>query len=233
MSRPEPKLTRRQRGLSLVEMMVGIAVGLFVVAAAAMLVATQLSDNRRLLLETQMQQDLRASMDIITRELRRAGAQSATAVLDGLATAGGEGGKPNAYSGVTPNAGESTEAGFSYMRAAGEQGPYGFKLEGGVIKTRLATAGWQELTDPNTLRITEFKVTARNADEIRLPCPRLCAGGGTACWPTAVVREFEVQISGQATGDASVRRSLNSRVRLRNDWVRFNDAANPNQICPS
>lgn len=57
----------RQRGLSLVELMVGITVGLFVVAAAATLVANQLSDNRRLLLETQVQQDLRATMDIITR----------------------------------------------------------------------------------------------------------------------------------------------------------------------
>ena len=53
--------------------MVGVAIGLFVVAAASMLVVTQLSDNRRLTLETQVQQDLRATADIITRELRRAG----------------------------------------------------------------------------------------------------------------------------------------------------------------
>ena len=53
--------------------MVGVAIGLFVVAAASMLVVTQLSDNRRLMLETQVQQDLRATADIITRELRRAG----------------------------------------------------------------------------------------------------------------------------------------------------------------
>ena len=64
---------RRQRGLSIVELMVGVAIGLFVVAAASMLVVTQLSDNRRLTLETQVQQDLRATADIITRELRRAG----------------------------------------------------------------------------------------------------------------------------------------------------------------
>ncbi len=55
--------------------MVGIAVGLFIVAGATMVVTTQLGDNRRLLLETQLQQDLRATADIITRELRRAGAE--------------------------------------------------------------------------------------------------------------------------------------------------------------
>lgn len=63
----------RQRGLSLVELLVGISVGLFVLAGATLLLSTQLGDNRRLLLETQLQQDLRATMDIITRELRRAG----------------------------------------------------------------------------------------------------------------------------------------------------------------
>ena len=64
---------RSQRGLSLVELMVGIAVGLFVVAGAVMVVTTQLGDNRRLLLDAQLQQDLRATLDIVTREVRRAG----------------------------------------------------------------------------------------------------------------------------------------------------------------
>ncbi|MDP1534074.1 MAG: prepilin-type N-terminal cleavage/methylation domain-containing protein [Rubrivivax sp.] len=222
----------RQRGLSLVEMMVGVAVGLFVVAAAAMLVATQLSDNRRLLLETQVQQDLRASLDIVTRELRRAGALTAEVAQVGLAS-GGAGGQTNAFGAVTPTDANASETGFSYMRMAGEEGPYGFKLEGGAIKTRLGGAGWQELTDPNTLRITEFTVTAQNAAPIQLPCPRLCADGGTGCWPTVVVREFVVQVTGQAVGDAAVRRSLRSTVRLRNDWVRFNDAANPIAACPA
>ncbi len=55
MNRKHLHLTlRSQRGLSLVELMVGITDGLFVVAAAATLVANQLSDNRRLLLETQV-----------------------------------------------------------------------------------------------------------------------------------------------------------------------------------
>ena len=54
-------------------MMVGIAIGLFIVAGAVALVATQLGENRRMLLETQVQQDLRAAADIITRELRRGG----------------------------------------------------------------------------------------------------------------------------------------------------------------
>ena len=61
------------RGLSIVELMVGIAVGMFVLAGASLLASSQLSDNRQLLLETQVQQDLRATADLIARELRRGG----------------------------------------------------------------------------------------------------------------------------------------------------------------
>ena len=52
--------------------MVGVTLGLFVVAAAALMVSTQLGENRRMLLESQLMQDLRAASDIITRDLRRA-----------------------------------------------------------------------------------------------------------------------------------------------------------------
>ena len=64
---------RHSRGLSLVEMMVGIAVGLFIVAGASLVTVNQISDNRRLTLETQVQQDLRAAADLVARDLRRAG----------------------------------------------------------------------------------------------------------------------------------------------------------------
>src|SRR4051812_42106673 len=72
-SHPLPSRKSRQSGLSLVELMVGVAVGLFVVAGATMAVANQLGDNRRLMLETQIQQDLRAAADLIARDIRRAG----------------------------------------------------------------------------------------------------------------------------------------------------------------
>ncbi len=62
-----------QAGLSLVEMMVGIAVGLIVVAGASLMMTSQVTQNSRLLQETQIQQDLRAAADLMMRDLRRAG----------------------------------------------------------------------------------------------------------------------------------------------------------------
>jgi type IV pilus assembly protein PilW len=235
---------RKQRGLSLVELMVGITVGLFVVAAAATLVANQLSDNRRLLLETQMQQDLRATMDIMTRQLRRAGALTTPLAQAGLASPAGVGGAPNAYAAVTPTAAADSLASFRFILNAAEQGPYGFKLEGNAIKTLLAGGGWQELTDSSTLKITALTFLPRNqtlpntgvptdpAPGAFLPCSKPCADGTTNCWPRLLVRNFRLTITAQAKSDPTVQRSISSEIRLRNDWLDFTDAANPALVCP-
>lgn len=223
---------RPARGLSLVELLVGIAVGMFVVAAAAMLVSTQLNDNRRLLLETQVQQDLRAAADIITRDLRRAGywpgAAKSFVWTDAAAL------PINPYS-TLQLAALPTEIEFEYLRQPSESGPFGFKKDGNVLKTRLGAGGWQELTDGNTLRITSFSITPRDSVHV-LPCPKACPSPGPAdgCWPTLTVRDLEVAITGQAVSDPSVTRSLQTRVRLRNDLVQFGvpDKVTPTQACP-
>lgn len=226
--------TMHRRGMSLVELMVGIAVGLFVVAAATTLMASQLSDNRKLLVETQIQQDLRASMDIVTRQLRRAGALDAVQAQNGLANAFGSGGMKSDYSQVTLTAAPASTVGFTYYRNPTESGPYGFKLDTNGLKTLVTLGGgWQELTDVNVMKVTAFTVTPVVVASTALPCPKLCTDGTAACWPQLVVRDLAVTITAEAKNDATVQRSMTSRVRLRNDWVRFNDAANPNAVCPA
>lgn len=220
---------RRQRGLSIVELMVGVAVGLFVVAAATMLVATHLADSRRLTLETQVQQDLRAAADIITRELRRSGHWAKA--RDGV-------GQPlnvNAYRAVSKDGtpptpftdGEvSTSVLISYSRSGSEAAEnnavdsaeqLGFRLVNGVIQTHLGDADWQALTDSSTLNVTAFTLTL-NVQPIRLECTKPCPGPGD-CRPELQVRDITLDITGQAAHDASVQRRLTSNVRLRNDAV--------------
>ncbi len=234
MLKPARAIQRPPHGLSIVELMVGVAVGLFVVAAASMLVATQLSDNRRLTLETQVQQDLRATADIITRELRRSGHWAKA--RDGVAQPG----KVNPYrvvkkaDGTTFNNssafvdGEvSTGVQMSYSRSGDETAEnnivdtaeqLGFMLNNGIIKTRLGNGGWQDLTDGATLNVTTFTLTM-NVQPIWLECPKPCPNPLVECRPQLQVRDIIIDITGQATHDSSVQRSLRSNVRLRNDAV--------------
>lgn len=218
-----------QRGLSIVELMVGLALGLFVVAGATVVATTQLGDNRRLLLETQLQQDLRSSADIIARELRRAGywSTSEEGVWTPIANA-----SPNNFATVTTTG--TTQVDFKYTRSTSQLGPYGFKLDSstGTLKTLLAASGWQDLTDARTMRITNLTITPEASPEQVLPCPRLCADGTDSCWPRVSNRRFIVDITGQAVSDAAFQRQLRTYVRVRNDLVRFTDAANPTRMCP-
>jgi type IV pilus assembly protein PilW len=237
---------RSQRGLSLVEMMVGVAIGLFIVAAAATLVSGQLTDNRRLLIETQMQQDLRASMDIMIRQLRRAGgvgngADTIMAPRDGSTGAAAAGRKIFCPAGsecaaVTPatSPGPDDQINFRFVLNTSESGPFGFKLEDGIIKTRSGSGGWQELTDTNVLNVTRLAFTTNTEGSVTLTCPKLCPGTpeNTACWPKLEVRTVAIEIEAQSRSDTTVSRKINGTVRIRNDHVLFTDAANPSQICP-
>ena len=221
------------QGLSLVELMVGITIGLFVVAAAVTLTSNQLVDNRRLLLELQIQQDLRATMDIMTRQLRRAGA-NVVGSQNYVAENGVGGLKPTAVIAEVTTSGARQTA-FSFIRNASDAGPYGFALDvaNGVVRTSLGPANEQELTDRSTMRVTELTFNAQPIVSARLPCPKLCPGGGTACWPEMVVQLIEINIEAEARSDPRIRRTLSSSVRVRNDWVRDDVAAPSTRVCPS
>lgn len=226
--RRTPPSRRAQAGLSIVELMVGITVGLFIIGAATMVVTTQLGDNRRLLLETQLQQDLRASADIIAREVRRAGAWGA---------AGGGIWYPGYTGAVAENPFGSFEIGedgssidFEYQRAAGAEGPYGFRrTEGGVIESQLGAAGWQDLTDGRVMDVTSLNFQLQEVTSDPMPCPRLCDDDTTDCWPRMVARAVRIDIAATSRSDASISRTVTALVRLRNDAIQFNNGAS---VCP-
>jgi len=221
LSTPYARSRPHQLGLSLVELLVGVAIGLFVVAGAALLVSNQLGDNRRLMLEMQIQQDLRAAADIIVRDLRRSGYWGAA--QNGVWHGGAVAVSTNPYTAMTPASGvAATEVTFDYSRGV-ENGAVdatdhsGFKLDGGVIKMKVGDV-WQPLTDDRTLTITGFQVTL-TTQEVGLSCFKTCAVGAVNCPPAQSLREVAVVINGRAANDASVQRSVRSNVRLRNDVV--------------
>lgn len=234
------------RGLSLVELMVGIAVSMFVVAAAALLVSSQLSANRRLLLETQLQQDLRATADIITRELRRGSYWASS--NEGVPTPAGGAIVGNPMRALAVN---SAEVHYKYRRGSGLEA-FGFRLDGdGVIRACQSdgsevggqcNSGWQDLTDTNTVEVRSISLSSTRAglrartandDTLVLPCPNLCADGTTACWPTVGVREVTLTLTGRSRNDSAVERTLTSSVRVRNDRVDLSNEAPTGQSCPA
>jgi type IV pilus assembly protein PilW len=186
-----------------------------------MLVVTQLGDNRRLLLETQVQQDLRAALDIVVRDLRRARYWDQS--WRGVAL-------PDDPASVTPNpygppevtgATGSNVVRYSYRRDTVTS--FGFRLQNGVLQSLMGDGSWQALTDGEVLRVTAFSIeldrtnaTANDTVQV-LPCVRECADGSTDCWPTTRVQQLIVTVTAAAVADPAFVRTVSAGVRLRND----------------
>ncbi len=215
---------RSQRGLSMVELLVGVAIALFAAAAGATLLAGHLREHRALLLEARLMQDLRSTADLVTRDLRRAGHWGAAS--DGVWSVGASGVAANPYLALTPATAASDAVSFRYSRDATENNSvdaneqFGFRLRNGAIELQLGAGNWQALTDTASLTITQFSVTP-TVQDISLEgfCATPCPAGSASCPPHQQVRSLAVVLGGRLVADPAVTRSVRSEVRLRNDTV--------------
>lgn len=246
--RSKPALRRhprgRSQGLSIVELMVGITISLFILAGASLVLTTQLDNNRRLLLEAQVQQDLRTTADMISRDVRRAGfwgkAYCQVWPAQAPAAQGGDPvncpAQPNPYAAFELTA---APASLEYDRSTDFEGAASFNADddrvdnvadrprehvgfqfnenAGTIEY-LVGDSWQALTDPAVVRITQFTMTLTSRN-LPVPCADVgCQARGPQCGGPVTVqsRDLNFTIVAQAVHDANVRRSLTENVRLRN-----------------
>ena len=214
----------RQRGLSLVELMIGLAIGLFITAAGFSVLVGQWREHRSATAAMRLMQDLRSASDVITRDLRRAGHWSDPSVA--MAASAASGAVANPYAAFAPASAASDAAGFAYSRDAAENQlldsneQFGLRLRNGVIELLLGAGNWQALTDAGTLQVTAFSVSPSTQTVSLLDhCARPCPAGAAACDARLELRSLVVSITARATDDASLVRQLTSQVRIRNDGV--------------
>lgn len=159
-----------QGGFSLVELMVAMAAGLIVLSAAVVFTVTSMRSYSENILSSRLTQELRAGMNLVVRELRRAGHDS-TAVTRVLTTT-----SASAFGGfeTDPDA-LGTDAGcvtYEYDRHIGGSGPdatemRGFRLNAttGALQFNASsgsidcdgTDDWEDITDPSVVQITKFR----------------------------------------------------------------------------
>ncbi len=210
--------------MSIVELLVGLAIGLFIVATGLTLLTGNLRENRSLRLEARLMHDLRSAADMVARDLRRAGYWSDAEA--GVWQRGASSVAANPYTAVSPSAAASDAVSFRFSRDATENNSldsneqFGFRLRSGVLEMLLGSGNWQAMTDANTMLVTAFSVTPE-VQSLSLDsfCAADCAPGSTTCPPRQQVRSLAVVLSGKAVADAAVLRSVRSAVRLRNDLV--------------
>ncbi|MCO5124472.1 MAG: prepilin-type N-terminal cleavage/methylation domain-containing protein [Rhizobacter sp.] len=214
---------RAARGFTLVEVLVGLALALLVVAGGAALLASQIREHRSLVLEARLTQDLRTAADLIVRDLRRAGHWGDAGA--GLWTEA-QPARANPYLALAPDGAASDAASLRYSRDAIENHvvdgneQFGFRLRNGAIDIQLGNGNWQALTDATVLTVTQFLITAtQEAIELEAACPTPCPPGDGACAPQQVVRGLALEIGARAVADAAVVRTVQARVHVRADAV--------------
>lgn len=214
------RCTSRSRGTSIIELMIGVTIGLVIVAGAAGLFATHLTQTKRQMMSARLNQELRAAADVVVRDLRRASywkdaIQGTLAIGTGSATA------QNPYRQVVAGTG-SIEYGFSRdgteNNVLDSNEIFGFRMtNAGVLEMETTSGSWTPMTDINLVRVTAFTVTpvvtTLHLGDI---CPKTCAIGSPNC-PSTSVRRFDVLLRGQAASDALIVRELRMSVRMRND----------------
>jgi prepilin peptidase dependent protein B len=212
------------RGLSIMELLIGIAVGMIVISGAAMLFARNLSGSKLLLAESRLNEDLRNAADLLTRDLRRAGYWG-NAIKGTQAIGAGAITTANQYSDSTASA-QQVDYRFSRevdvaendaLDPSSEQ--FGFRLHDKAIQMQVGTDNWSDITDKTSVEITTFTVTPTvTSVSLGDACPNACLPGQPNC-PTATVRSYAVLLHGVSVRDSGLQRTLRSTVRVRNDQV--------------
>ncbi|MGM9480387.1 PilW family protein [Roseateles sp. NT4] len=231
---------RVQRGVSLVELMVGVTVGLIVTAGAALVATQQINEHRRLMLEVQLQQDLRVTAELLQRDLRRAGYRGvpASGVWEPERGAGAIPAKEAAsspYTAASANpAGDefyyryartvpgTTAINASNVVASNEQFGIRWNSSTKALYLQLGMSNgqpnWQPITDPDLVLVQHFSA---NVATLNVPlddlCDPSCTAAGTC--PTQAVRLVNFTITAVARSDSRVRRTLNVSEKIRADAI--------------
>lgn len=229
----------RQAGFSLTELLVGSTVGLLVIAGAIQLYVLNLratADNLRL---ARLNQELRATLDLLHNDLRRAGYW---AFLPGAApptdnpfqnpgnrlrigqTDGEANGSCILYSYDMNNDGRvgvgAAGSGGALSNAANLE-QFGFRLRTGQVQMRTGgntfdcrSGSWQNITDPDT-EITRLQFALIQVCSNLRASAHACTAGD----PALLQRRVGIVIDGRSRSDRRVSQQLVSKVSIANDLL--------------
>lgn len=209
-------LNNTQQGFTLIELMISMVIGLIILAAVISMFVTMIKADNDYLKSIRLNQELRAAMSLITRDIRRSGANR-NAAADTATTPPTLPTNPFSLAGTTrilignPGSTTGTSISFSYDAVADAITElYGYQLDSTAGTERIescsgSTAGcgtWQPVTDESLVKITALTFT------------------GTTVTETGInIRQITVTLTGQLRKDSTVSRTLTETVKVRNDEI--------------
>ncbi len=215
------------------ELLIAAAISMFLLAGLTEFLSRSLVTSGRNLQDARLTQDLNVAMDLITRDLRRAGysnaAQGLTRAADAIVN-------PFTQDVVGPNDGGISLATpgcvlYAYDLPASQNGALdpaeqlGFRLQAGAVEAGTSvtscTAGtWQAVTDPGVSNVTVLTFQYLDGAGAVAAAPFVAPPAASGVPWAVCTRLIQVTLTGQLRGDTNVTYTLTQSVRVRNDWYR-------------
>jgi type II secretory pathway component PulJ len=212
-----------ERGVSIVELMVSIAVGMFLVMALTQFFVGHIVGNADLLKATRLNQELRAVMDLMVRDIRRTGYWGNA--VSGVWYEGSPGVATNPLQSVTigstanpATATSGTSVTYSYdVNGNGtveDSENFTIRLNNNAVELvqGITNPTTTTLSDTGTTRITALTFSFAPA-AVNVTC---VVAGPT---PSLTIRELTISVAGQLTSDSTVTRAMQETVRIRADRI--------------
>lgn len=229
---------KRQAGVTLIEAMISLSLSLIVTSGMVVLMANSLGTSTRIIQMSQLTDELRNAMSMMTRDVRRANYSANSIYCYGNSECGDPGGLAEQAGDIQISGGScfTFTLDRSFDGDATNDAVGGFRLRPhptlgvGVIQMWTGIAGtapgcgdsyltdeWVELTDPNTVNITVFTV-----DDAGSVTKEVLPGEPTAY--TNRQRQIQIFLEGNLVleedrGNVVVSRRLQDIIYVRNDFI--------------
>jgi len=210
-------LHSRQSGLSLIELMIGILIGIVLLGGLTSFFLNTARANAETIRLARLEQGLRANLEFMSRDIRRAGYWSTSAsnigasnyCAVGFYSCDGAGGTPNGTSRFTVDrSGTNHSILYSYdSNNDGTPEAYGFRVVSGVLQY-LVGGTWQPMSSANEGTYSLLFPTVTQPPNINI---------GTS--GSLSVRDIRVTLSATVPPgtDNTLSRTLSDIIRVRND----------------
>ncbi|MFC6670995.1 prepilin-type N-terminal cleavage/methylation domain-containing protein [Marinobacterium aestuariivivens] len=212
-----------QQGVSLIELMIAMVLGLLVSAIVIGMFSSTVGSTRQAVSAMRLNQELRTVMDMMVRDIRRSGYWAGDSVASNPHASVIQAGLPvNVFtSPKSADANSCVVLSYDYDadQSATIEHLMGYRLDDaeGAVEvlwassssltsnvdcTVLNSTNWENLTDREAVDITGLVFT---------PLP------SAASFASATVRSIQITLTGQSKSDSKLVRQLIEEVRVRND----------------
>lgn len=217
------KRVKLQQGITLIELMMGLAVGLVLTFGMVLFYSNISRISNDTLRTTRLEYELQTAMRMIATDLRRAGFSAGASGLIGSNIV-----NPFMVTNVSDIMIPRSDCIlFTYdidmngaltpIGTAASDDRFAYRLNNQTIQIRPTTdnqfscdaSTWENLTNPNIIEITSLVFSLTQDSEVLDPADPTGA--------TITVRDVNITITGRLVSDNSISRTISSQVRIRND----------------